>query len=79
MKIKKKSKKNRGGGVRSRSGWGDQVGYQGGCEQSIEVFVKIQKKSGGRGLGGTGSAWWGVRSGSGWGVRLDVKEELKFL
>ena len=31
----------------------------------IEVFVKIQKKN----LGG----------GSGWGVREDVNEELKFL
>ena len=43
----------------------------------IEVFVKIQKKiffffgGGGGGLGGGG--------GSGWGVRVDVKEELKFL
>ena len=35
----------------------------------IEVFVKIQKKN------------WGGRggSGSGWGVRVDVNEELKFL
>ena len=44
----------------------------------IEVFVKIQKKNyfgggGGRGGGGMG------RSGSGWGVRVDVNEELKFL
>ena len=40
----------------------------------IEVFVKIQKKKfffgGGGGLGGAGS---------GWGVRVDVNEELKFL
>ena len=41
----------------------------------IEVFVKIQKKKiffwgGGGSLGG---------SGSGWGVRVDVNEELKFL
>ena len=36
---------------------------QSGCERGIEVFVKIQKKG----------------SGSGWGVRVDVNEELKFL
>ena len=45
----------------------------------IEVFVKIQKKKyffwgGGRGGGG-----WVGESGSGWGVRDDVNEELKFL
>ena len=58
------------GGV--QLGWGG----QGGCEQRIEVFVKIQKKNflgGGRGGGGGGG------SGSGWGVRVDVNEELKFL
>ena len=42
----------------------------------IEVFVKIQKKiifwGGGRG-GSVGA------SGSVWGVRVDVNEELKFL
>ena len=41
---------------------------QGGCERRIEVFVKIKKKKiegGGRG--------------SGWGARVDVNEELKFL
>ena len=47
------------------------MGGQGGCEQRIEVFVKIQKKKnwggGGVGLGGGG------------GVRMDVNEELKFL
>ena len=41
----------------------------------IEVFVKIQKKiffgGGGRGGGRVG--------GSGWGVRVDVNDELKFL
>ena len=49
-------------------------GGQGRCERRIEVFVKIQKKIGGSGGGG-------VRGGSvgGWGVRLDVNEELKFL
>ena len=30
---------------------------QGGCERRIEVFVKIQKKMGGR--GGEGSGWGG--------------------
>ena len=55
-----------GGGVRG-GGSG-----QGGCERRIEVFVKIQKKSFVF-LGGGG-----VR-GSGWGVRVDVIEELKFL
>ena len=53
-----------GGGVGRCSGWGG----QGGCE----VFVKIQKKIG----------WgWGGRMGGwvGWGVRVDVNEELKFL
>ena len=35
-------------------------GGQGGCEQRIEVFVKIKKKSGlgsGRGVGFVGSGW----------------------
>ena len=35
----------------------------------IEVFWKIKKKNWGGGGGG----------GSGWGVRMDVNEELKFL
>ena len=50
-------------------------GSQGGCEQGIEVFVKIQKKIffwGGVGRG-AGSGW----GGGGFGV--DVNEELKFL
>ena len=42
----------------------------GGCEQRIEDFVRIQKKNWGGGSGG---------GGSGWGVRVDVNEELKFL
>ena len=37
MKIKKKKNFFWGGG-------GGQVGVTGGCEQRIEVFVKIQKK-----------------------------------
>ena len=50
---------------------------QGGCEQRIEVFVKIQKK---KIIGGGG----GKVSGGGRGYRfggvwVDVNEELKFL
>ena len=63
-----------GGGGSGVSGRGRVGGGQGGCERRIEVFVKIQKKNflgGGSGEGG------GV--GSGWGVRVDVNEELKFL
>ena len=60
------------GGQWEGSGWVG--GGQGGCERRI-VFVKIQKKifffwGGGGPVGG---------SGSGWGVRVDVNEELKFL
>ena len=54
------------------------MGGQSGCERRIEVFVKIQKKfffGGGWGSGGgsVGGLW------SGWGVRVDVNEELKIL
>ena len=56
------------------------MGGQSGCERRIEVFVKIQKKDffwgGGGGVGGGGSVGG---SGSGWGVRVDANEELKFL
>ena len=38
---------------------------QGGCERRIEVFVKMQKKWG----GGVGL----------WGVRVNLKEEVKLL
>ena len=44
-------------------------GGQGRCERRSEVFVKIKKRGGGG----------GVRSEGGGGVRVDVKEELKFL
>ena len=55
-------------------------GGQDGCEWRSEDFVKIQKKKfffffffwGG---GGVGSGVGGV----GWGVRVDVNEEVKFL
>ena len=53
---------------------GGEVGGQRGCEQRFEVFVKIQKKKKFFFLGGGGGG-----SGSGWGVRVDVNEELKFL
>ena len=55
------------------------LGGQSGCERRIEVFVKIQKKNflgGGIGGGGGGSVGGSV---SGWGVRVDVNKELKFL
>ena len=60
------------------------MGGQSGCERRIEVFVKIQKKKLGGGVGG-GSVGGGSVGGSGlwsglsWGVRVDVNEELKFL
>ena len=42
----------------------------------IEVFVKIKKKKFGE--GGVVGGWSVGGSGSGWGVRVDVNEELKF-
>ena len=54
-------------------GVGGGGGSQGGCEQRIEVFVRILKKMGGGRGGGLG------RLGGGGGVRVDVNEELKFL
>ena len=52
-------------------GWGRGLG---GCERRIEVFVKIQKKKigGGVGSGGVGGSVGGV--GLVWGVRVDVNE-----
>ena len=60
-------------------GWGVGVGLggQSGCERRIEVFVKIQKKKDFFFWGGGGGG--GSVGGSGWGVRVDVNEELKFL
>ena len=55
-------------------GWGLVWGGQGGCERRIEAFVKSQKKMG----GGVREGWVGGRV-RGWGVRVDVNEELKFL
>ena len=56
-----------GGGVRSGGGCSGGGGLHGGCEQRIEVFVKIQTKMGGGGGGSVG--------GRGWGVRVDVTEK----
>ena len=67
LKFFGKLTKKMGGG-----GWvhgGVRVGGQDGCERRIEVFVKIQKKN----------IFFGGGGGSGWGVRVDVNEELKFL
>ena len=51
---------------------------QGGCEQRIKVFVKIQKKK--KILVRGGGSWGGsVKGGGGGVVRVDVNEELKFL
>ena len=62
-----------GGGPGGGSVGGGRGRGQGGCERRIEVFVKIQKKKIFFGGGG------GSVGGSGWGVRVDVNKELKFL
>ena len=71
MKIKKKNIFFFGGGVggggrRVSGGWWGRgrVGGQSGCERRIEVFVKIQKKKLG---GGVGVRWGGGGVGSGGG------------
>ena len=61
------------GKFKKKNGGGGLGGGQGGCESRIEVFWKIQKKNG----GGEGGSMGG--GGPGWGVRMDVNEELKFL
>ena len=70
------------GGVRGWGGVVRLVGGQGGCEQTIKVFVKIQKKKKnffwGGGVRGGGRVGL-VGGGGGGGVRVDVNEELKFL
>ena len=65
LKFWEKFTKNSGGGSVRVGGGG-----QGGCECTIEVFVKIQK-----------TIWGGVQGGSGLGggVMVDVNGELKFL
>ena len=57
-----------------QGGGGVSGGGQGGCERRIGVFVKIQKKK--KIVEGVGG---GRGEGSGWGVKVDVYEELKFL
>ena len=57
-----------GGRVWGGSGWG---GGHNGCEQRIEAFVKIKKY--------IYIFWGGLGRGSGWGVRVDVNREVKFL
>ena len=54
--------------IQKKKFWGGRGRGQGGCEQRIEVFVKIQKKNfflggGGRGVSGRGRVGGG---GSGW-------------
>ena len=44
-------------------GWGGGGGGQGGCERTIEVFVKMLKKKWGGGVVGEGSGWGGVQGG----------------
>ena len=57
-------------------GWGG----QGGCEQRIEVFVKIQKKNWGGGggrSGGEGSGWGGGQGGCKRRIEVFVKIQKK--
>ena len=61
-----------GGGGGSGGGVGVGLGGQSGCERRIEVFVKIQKKQ----ILGGGGGWGRWVGGSGWGVRVDVNDEL---
>ena len=54
-------------------------GGQDGWERRIEAFVKIQKKNFFGGGGGGGRVGVGGRGALGWGVRVDVNGEVKFL
>ena len=50
------------------------MGGQTGCEQRIVVFVKIQKKNGGGGVGGAeGSVWGGGQGGCEHRIEIFVK------
>ena len=51
------------------------MGGQGRCDVEVKFFVKIKKNGGSIGEGGSGH---GVGSG-GWGVRVDVNGEVKFM
>ena len=68
--MEKFKKKNWEGGGRLGPWGGSGLGGQDGCERRIEVFVKIKKKN---------IFFWGGGGGSGWVVRVDVTEKLKFL
>ena len=58
-------------------GVGVGLGGQSGCEQCIEVFVKIQKKK--KFFFFFFFFFGGGGGGSGWGFRVDVNKALKFL
>ena len=62
MKIKKKKHFFLGGGGGGGGRWGVGLGGQSGCEQRIEVFVKIKKK---KKIYGGGGGRWGEGSGEG--------------
>ena len=84
--VKIQKKKIGGWGGRGEGGRvggvGSAWGGQSGCERRIEGFCENSKKRfflGGWG-GPCGGRWGSVgASGSGWVVRVDVNEELKFL
>ena len=57
VKIQKKKNFFGGGGQVGSGGAGRVGGGQGGWEQRIETFVKIQKNIWGGGGGGLGSGW----------------------
>ena len=60
-----------------REGEGSGLGGQGGCEQRIEVFVKIQKKNFGRGVGGGVGVGLGGQSGCERRIEIFVKIQKK--
>ena len=64
------------GGGSGRGGGSGLGGVQGGWERRIEAFVKIKKK---KNLGGGSRVGGGGGGGVGWGVRVDVNGEVKFL
>ena len=65
------------GGCERRTEGGGGVGLGGvrvGVNQELKFFGKLKKK---KKIGGGEGGW--VHGGPGWGVRMDVNEELKFL